>query len=219
MSHPGEEMAEMPTWKLLGLTCLQTVVFIAVGLGLWVLSGRLVSSFVTIDLAQIGLGLTIAGAMIALGYALFRGLPTFGEKLVRDQAKQFAFLDRRLGLGAITLLAACAGIGEEALFRGGVLILASEYMPFAVALIFSSAIFAAIHFAKPVITTLIFTIGAVFGLIYWYSGSLLAVMIGHWVYDIWALWFIQEEMHRLGVFDDAADTPEINSDNAAETLP
>ena len=204
MSHPGEEMAELPTSKLLGLTGLQTAVFVAVGLGLWVFSGRSVSAFVTFDFGQIGLGLTIAGAMIALGYALFRGFPTFGEKLVRDQARQFAFLDRRLGLGAIVLLAACAGIGEEALFRGGVLILASEYMPFAIALIGSSAIFALIHFAKPVVTSLIFTIGAVFGLIYWFSDSLLAVMIGHWVYDIWALWFIQEEMHRLGVFDKPA---------------
>lgn len=206
MSHPGEDMAEMPLPKMLGLVLVQATAFVAIGIGLWWLAGRELVDFVSIDARQVALGLGIAGAMIAAGYLLFRGFPKFGEGLVRDQAQQFAFLEKRLGIGAITLLAACAGIGEEALFRGGLLILGMEYMPFIAALLASSAIFMVIHFAKPKVAAFIFAIGVMFGAIYWYTGSLLAVMIGHWVYDIWALWFIQEEMHRLNVFDSDADT-------------
>ncbi|MEP0191054.1 MAG: CPBP family intramembrane glutamic endopeptidase [Erythrobacter sp.] len=209
-NHPGEDMAEIPLGKMLSLVVTQATVFVAIGLGLWFLSDRELTDFVTVDARQIAIGLGIAGAMIAAGYVLFRGFPKFGEGLVRDQAQQFAFLEKRLGLGAITLLAACAGIGEEALFRGGLLVFGAEYTPFIVALIASSAIFTIIHFAKPKVAAFIFGIGMMFGVIYWSTGSLLAVMIGHWVYDIWALWFIQEEMHRFGVFEpdnDAIEKP------------
>lgn len=200
--HPGEEMADMPLAQMLGLVILQATFFVALGIGLWWLADRDLADFVSVDFRQIALGLGIAAAMIAAGYALFRGLPEFGERLVRDQAQQFAFLEKRLGIGPIIVLAACAGIGEEALFRGGLMTLGMEYMPFIAALVLSSAIFTVIHFAKPVVAAFIFGIGMLFGAIYWYTGSLLAVMIGHWVYDIWALWFIQEEMHRLSVFED-----------------
>jgi len=205
MSHPGEAIAELPIGKILSLTALQTAFFIIIGLGLWILTGRDAVDFVTFDWRQIALGFAIAGGLIGLGYVLFRAFPKFGERLVRDQVQQFSFLKNRLGPGAIVFIAACAGIGEEALFRGGLLMLVDHYAPFALALLVSSGVFTFIHFARPVVAILIFVIGAMFGLIYWISGSLLAVMIGHWVYDIWALWFIQNEMHRLGVFEEATE--------------
>ena len=218
-NHPGEDMAEIPVGKMLSLVVAQATVFVVIGLGLWFLSGRELNEFVTVDARQIAIGLGIAGAMIAAGYLLFRGFPKFGEGLVRDQAQQFAFLEKRLGLGAIILLAACAGIGEEALFRGGLLVFGAEYIPFIGALIASSAIFTVIHFAKPKVAAFIFGIGMMFGAIYWSTGSLLAVMIGHWVYDIWALWFIQEEMHRLGVFDKDTDDSEEVEDASSPPTP
>lgn len=203
MSHPGEAMAELPLSKLLQLTGFQTLLFIAIGLGMWAFTGRAVADFVTVDAIQIGQGFGIAAGMIALGYVLFRGFPRFGEKLVRDQVQQFAFLRNPLGPAAIVFIAACAGIGEEALFRGGMLVLINHYTPLPLALVVSAGVFTVIHFAKPAVASLIFAIGLFFGLVYWSTGSLLAVMIAHWVYDIWALWFIQKEMHRLGVFDEA----------------
>ena len=135
MTHPGEEMAELPQAKLLQLTGLQTLLFVASGMGMWAFTGRAVAGCVTGDLRQIALGLGIAAIMIALGYVLFRGFPRFGEKLVRDQRQQFAFLKNPLGPAGIVFIAACAGIGEEALFRGGVMVLIDHYAPFAAALV------------------------------------------------------------------------------------
>lgn len=202
MTHPGEAMAELPQQKLLAYIGLQTVFFVVLGLGLWTFAGRPLADFIVLEGSQILLGLAIAGGMIALGYALFRGFPRLGEKLIRDQAQQFAFLQNPLGAGAIVFIAACAGIGEEALFRGGLLVLIAQHAPFTLALVASAGLFTIIHFARPVVATLIFAIGVFFGIVFWASGSLLAVMIAHWLYDIWALWFIQKEMHRLGVFSE-----------------
>ena len=203
--HPGEEMAQMSTPKLIGMMCLQAGFFVALGLAMWWLAGKPLEKFVNVSLGQIALGFGIAIALGGFGLALTRMFPDFAEQLVRDQKQQFAFLERGLGIGPIIIFAACAGIGEEAVFRGGLMVLLDQYTPFAVALILSAAVFTVIHFAKPVVAAFIFIIGLFFGLVYWASGSLLAVMIGHWVYDIWALWFIQKEMKRLGVFDDTDD--------------
>ena len=57
-----------------------------------------------------------------------------------------------------------------------------------------------VHFAKPLVAAIIFVIGVVFGCVYWITDSLLAVMVGHALYDVFALWYVQKEMHRLDVF-------------------
>lgn len=196
---------DISTPALLTTIGAQCIVFTLAGLGLWYWSGRDPGDFVSFDPQQLILGIAIAVSMIAAGYALFKGFPQFGDKLVRDQVHNLPFLRNRLGPGAIIALSLCAGISEEALFRGGVFVLLGDYMPMVLALIVSSALFALVHFAKPVVGLLIFGVGAVFTLLYWWTGSLLAVIIGHALYDVWAIWYLQEEMHRLKVFDQNAD--------------
>lgn len=208
MTHPSAEMAEMSQGKMVAITSVQAILFTALGVFLWWLSDRDLAQFVTVDLRQIALGIAIAAALIVAGYVLFKGFPKLGERLIRDQGHSLQFLRNRLGPGAIVGLSLCAGISEEALFRGGLLTLGSDYLPFWIALVASSAIFAAIHFAKVLVATFVFAIGCIFGLLYVGLESLLAVMIAHTLYDIWALWYVQEEMHRLGVFD----TPEGTAD-------
>ena len=193
-------MLKTPT--LLSVIGAQCAVFVAIGIGLWMWAGNSASSFVSVNARQIALGFAMAAVLIALGYAMFRGFPKFGEKLVRDQVPQFPFLKNKLGWLPIVFISLCAGIGEEALFRGGMLTLASEYVPLWLALTITSVLFSLLHLAKPAVAAIIAIIGLVFGVAYVATGSLLAVMIGHTVYDIWALWFIQNEMHRLRVFDD-----------------
>ena len=53
-------------------------------------------------------------------------------------------------------------------------------------------------------------VGATFGAVYWLTGSLLAVMIGHALYDIWALKYLHGEFVRLGLVCDA-EAPLANS--------
>ena len=149
----------------------------------------------------------LAGALIALAAVLFRGFPRIGERLVRLQAPGFAFFGRRLSLPMIVLISVGAGVGEEALFRGGLQTLIGDHLGVAAAILLSSAAFAAIHLARPVITALLLVIGAIFGVFYWQTGSLLAAMIGHALYDIWALRYLHREMHRLGLFDAPGPPP------------
>lgn len=202
MAHPSEEMAQISTRELLLLTIGQAVLFTGIGALIWWGSGRTISTFVTIDLAQLAYGSAIALAMIASGFGLFKLFPDFSEGLVRDQAHSLAFLKNKLGIGPIIVLSLCAGIWEEALFRGGLLTILGDYAPLWVAVITTSVLFAAIHLAKLKVAILIAIIGCVFAMLYITLESLLAVMIGHAVYDIWALWYVQNEMHRLGVFED-----------------
>ncbi|KEO91381.1 hypothetical protein EH31_01585 [Erythrobacter longus] len=202
MSHPSDEMAAMSTRELLTATCAQAALFTGIGALIWYASGRDILAFVTFDLVQVAYGLAIAAAMIASGFALFKAFPRFSEQLVRDQAHSLAFLKNKLGIGPIIVISLCAGIWEEAFFRGGLLIIAGDYMPMWLAVIGTSIMFAAIHLAKLKVAILIAVIGCVFAGLYLTLESLLAVMIGHGLYDIWALWYVQNEMHRLGVFDE-----------------
>lgn len=186
------------------LLAFQSAAMIAIGLLLWHWSGRDAAAFVTVSASQVLQGIALALALIALAFALYRGFPRISEALVRMQAATYAFLGPRLGLPAIAVISLCAGVGEEALFRGGVQTILSDHVGAPGAIVLSSAVFAAIHLGKPVITGLLFVVGAIFGTFYWLTGSLLAAMIGHALYDIWALRHLHCQLVRLGLVEDAA---------------
>ena len=186
---------------LLGLLTAQTTVFVALGVLLWWFSGRPPAEMIGVDQRQILQGLALAIGLVMLAMATFYGLPKLSEHLVRAQADNFTFLENPLPLWAIVWISLGAGIGEEALFRGGVQTLAGDYLGAPLAILIGASLFAIVHFAKPLVAAIIFAIGALFGVVYWATDSLLAVMIGHALYDVFALWYVQKEMHRLGVFD------------------
>ena len=169
---------------LLALLTGQTLFFTAVGLALWTLSGRPARSFVTFGQNEFLIG----------------ALPKVAEYLIRAQAENFAFLEKPMPFPAIVWISLGAGIGEEALFRAGVQTLAADYVGAPLAIALGAALFAVVHFAKPAVAAIILVIGVLFGCVYWITGSLLAVMIGHALYDVFALWYVQKEMHRLRVF-------------------
>ncbi len=206
MSNPYEEMRKMSVADICKSLGAQASLFVAIGLLLWWISDRPLTGFVTVDFRQIALGIGLGLAMIAVAAVIFHGFPQLAEKLTRLQSKNFAFLEKRLSLPVIIFFSICAGVGEEALFRGGLQTLMSDYVSLPLAIIFASLIFALIHFAKPLIAVIIFAIGASFGLFYIWSGSLLAVMIGHALYDVYAIWFLQKEMHRLQLFESPQHT-------------
>ena len=195
-------MADMSVPRVLFIIGLQALAFIAVSLALWSLSDRPLAAFVTFGAGEAGLGLALALALIATSAALSAALPGYVEWLVRSQARNYPFLKHGLSLRAIVFVSLCAGIGEEAFFRGAMQTLLGDVLPMPVALALASALFALIHFAQPFISALIFVIGCLFGVVYWQTGSLLTVMVAHAVYDVYALWALQRAMHRFGVFDE-----------------
>ena len=186
--------------QLLALMTLQTAAFVAIGVALWWFSGRPVGAFANLDLDGVVLGGVLAAILIAAAAAVFFGLPKLSEYLIRAQAENFSFLEKPMPFWALIWISLGAGIGEEALFRGGVQTLAGDYLGAPLAILVASGLFAVVHFAKPLVAAIIFAIGVVFGCVYWITDSLLAVMVGHALYDVFALWYVQKEMHRLDVF-------------------
>jgi len=208
--EPDNPLAEMPVWRVLSYIGLQALAFIVVGVVLWIVSNRSAASIVTYEVWEIGAGLALAFALIVLSFVLSQAFPKWVEWLVHSQARNYPFLKHRISIAAIIFISICAGVGEELLFRGGLQTLLSDFLPLPVAILVASALFALIHFAQPLNSALIFIIGCLFGVVYWTTGSLLTVILAHTVYDIYALWTLQEAMHEFGVFDEeaTADLPD-----------
>lgn len=185
----------------------QNVLFVGLGFLLWHWSGRRLGAMVELSLVGIAVGLALGGLLAGLAWYGFRAFPHFSNRLVEMQAETYRFLGRDLRWPAIVTIALAAGIGEEMLLRGGLQTFLGDYVGSFPAIIVASAVFAAIHLARPVVTALLFAIGLVFGTVYWLTGSLLAVMIAHALYDVWALRYLHSEFVRLGIFD-LFDEPE-----------
>jgi membrane protease YdiL (CAAX protease family) len=183
------------------LVAFQNLAFVGLGLLFWYASGRSPDTILKFTPVGLSAGLLLGSALVASAWGLFRGYPRFSNRLVELQADTYRFLGRDLRWPAIVVIAFAAGIGEEVLLRGGLQTLLGDYVGTFLAIILASAVFAAIHLARPVITALLFAIGIVFGTVYWFTGSLLAVMIAHALYDVWALRYLHSEFVRLGIFD------------------
>lgn len=192
------------------LLAMQGLLFTAAGVGLWHLSGRIVGGFVSFSFAEAGMGVAFGAILILTAAALFRRFPRASEHLVRLQSDTYRFLGPNLGWPAVVFISLVAGVSEEAALRGGLQTLLGDHVGADAAIVFASALFAALHLAKPLITALLFVIGLVFGLVYWQTGSLLAVIIAHVLYDIWALRYLNREMHRLGLFEETEAPPLAN---------
>lgn len=194
---------DLPQSKMLALIGAQAAVFTVLGAALWMLSGRNLSEFIRFDSDGLLLGLALAAGMTAIGAIGFMGFQRISDRIVEMQAHHLTFLRNRLSWGGIIAISFCAGIWEEALFRGGLQTLLTDWLGPVAAIIIAAALFAVVHMAKPLIGGMIFIIGVVFGAVYFYSGSLFAVMLGHALYDIFALWYVQKRLHELNFFAEA----------------
>jgi membrane protease YdiL (CAAX protease family) len=193
--------------KVVALLAAQTIVFVALGLVLWHFSGRELAVFLVPTATGAAQGLALGAAFILTAWLVFALLPEIADRLVRLQADTYRFLGPNLPMWAIVAISLGAGIGEEALFRAGLQVLLGDHVGITAAIALSSAAFAVFHLGKPLITALLFVIGALFGVVYWLTDSLLAVMIGHVLYDIWALRYLHKSFLRLGLFDEPAPSP------------
>ena len=180
---------------------LQAVLMIAAGVAMWLYSGRDASSFIDLGWRSALQGLAFGGALIAAAATIFRLFPAVLEKTTRMQAKMAMLFTREPNMPMFVWIALCAGIGEEAAFRAGLMTLTADAGGIAAGIVISAAAFALIHLAQPLITAVSLVIGVIVGVVYWWTGSLLTVMIGHAVYDVWALRMLHSELLRLGYFD------------------
>lgn len=202
-----DSATDLPLGKVVALLAAQTIVFVALGLVLWHFSGRELADFLVPTAAGAVQGLALGGAFILTAWLVFTLLTELADRLVRLQVDTYRFLGPNLPMWAIVAISLGAGIGEEALFRAGLQVLLGDHVGTAAAIALSSAAFAAFHLGKPLITALLFVIGVLFGVVYLLTDSLLAVMIGHVLYDIWALRYLHKSFLRLGLLNEPAPSP------------
>lgn len=188
--------------KIAILLASQATVFVALGMLLWHLTGRELAAFLMPSLADGLEGIALGTALIVIAWTIFASFPTLADRLVRLQVDTYRFLGPRLPAWAIGAIAVSAGVGEEALFRAGLQVWLGDQLGPIAAITIASGLFAAFHLGKPIITALLFGVGALFGVVYWLTGSLLTVMVGHVIYDVFALRWLHRSFLRLGLFDD-----------------
>src|SRR5262249_28850102 len=136
------------------------------------------------------IGLVAAVPLFGVNYLLFGPLSHRTPSL----SSCFEFKDRivkplanELDLTSAAIVALCAGIGEELFFRG---LLQNEFgVPAA------SVAFSLLHFGPAVrkyifIAVLYVLIGAYFGVLYLYTGTLWSPIVTHVVYDFCALLYM-----------------------------
>lgn len=203
--------------KVVGAIVIQGVLLTLAGMALWHLSGRPIGTMLRFNLVELAQGVLMAGGMIATAALTFHSFPQLRDHLVRLQSELGTVLGP-LRWPAILVLSLSAGISEEVLLRAGLQTLLANHLGIVAAIVIASAVFGAMHLAKPLITALLVVIGLLFGTVYWLTDSLLTVIVAHALYDVWALRYLMREMARLGLFDNPGGGPDAGSDEGAASL-
>ncbi len=189
--------------KLLAFLVLQQGLFLAAGIGLWAWAGGSPGDFVRFGWLDGVIGVALAAGMSGAIALLFTALPSLGDRVVKEQARTIFSTERPYSFAAILVISFSAGIGEEALFRGGVQVLLGGWLPAWAAILAATALFTVAHPGTRTLMGFVAAIGLVLALAYHWSGSLLAVMIAHTLFDVFACLWNQRALRRLGHWDPA----------------
>lgn len=104
-----------------------------------------------------------------------------------------------LSWGQIIVISLCAGLGEELLFRGALQSWLHDLIGVYSAVVMSSLIFAILHAMTLYYFVITFLISLCFGILFYFSQSMLLVVTIHAVYDVIALGIIAKYPHWLGI--------------------
>jgi len=184
--------------KVLAFLIVQQALFLAAGIGLWLWSGREAADFVALSWSGLGIGLLLTAGLIGLHLLVFALWPAGQERLAREMGRGVFSTERPFGWGAILVISFSAGIGEEALFRGGLQVFASDYLPGWAAIVGATVLFTLAHPGSRAFMACIALISLILGLAYHWTGSLPAVMTAHALFDVYGCWRTQRELRRLG---------------------
>jgi membrane protease YdiL (CAAX protease family) len=196
------------------------LMLLAIGLG-WLLDHRPLDHFELTAAAALW-GLAAAAPML-LAFVLMvrwpigplRGIKTFTDTVVRPLMATCTVVD----LFGISVL---AGVGEEMLFRGLMQDLFARWMHVWMAVVLASALFGMMHAVTPTYAVLAALTGAYLGAVYLWTGSLLAPMIAHGLYDFVALLYLvygPEPPASLKEKDTDSATPQEHEDSSTPAPP
>lgn len=180
------------------IALLQGMVCVAIGLAIWWATGRDVFAFVTWQVRDILIAAITPVVLLGVMQLIVLAFPNF-LRWAADQQRMLFEHGRCYSRFHILVISVGAGVGEEALFRGGVQTLLGDYLPPLAAIVLVGLVFAALHKGSRGVFAFIFVISAVFGGVFHLTGSLLGAMSAHIFFDVWALTMVQREFARQGL--------------------
>ena len=184
--------------NLASLILLQGLVGLAAGGAIWWISGRALAGFVTWREHDLIVAAAASLFLVAAMQSIVLAFPGFLHWSADQQRMLFAH-GRCYSRRHILLIAVGAGVGEEALFRGGVQTFLGDHIPAWAAILSVSLVFAALHRGSRSAFAFVFAISLAFAGLFFVTGSLLGAMIAHTAFDVWALTVVQREYVRQGL--------------------
>lgn len=163
--------------------------------GIWLLNISLPAAKIGWVLASI-FGVVLAVITFAVFFLVYRCGGRFAQTLLTDLQRVWGLFTGYSWLKIIGV-ATLAGIGEELLFRGFAQTWLNNYVAIAWAILISSIIFAMLHYLSYAYFICAVLMSIAFGVGYYFSGSLLMVIVWHGVYDLIALAVIVKYRHFI----------------------
>ncbi|HNR76860.1 MAG TPA: CPBP family intramembrane metalloprotease [Parvularculaceae bacterium] len=176
----GQSRGENATFVL---TFVFGLALIPVALLLGLLLGVEPASLFRFSAGAILSGVAATAPLIAM---LFWFMRTERRSIVafrRSQLEFFSNIGFRLTRPRIIALSMLAGVSEELLFRGVLQTAAMEKTPLVFAILAPSLLFGALHARTALYAAIAAGVGAYLGLLFWLTGSLVAPIIAHALYD------------------------------------
>ena len=131
-------------------------------------------------------GVALGAMTYGLTVILYRSIHSYSAPL-REMIAQVRSAVERFGLTAILIIAACAAIGEEMLFRVFLQNWISEFIPLWLAVLVASILFAAMHAISWMYFAITLVLGYLIGWLFAYTESIALVVAWHFSYDFLAL--------------------------------
>ena len=149
-------------------------------------------------LAAVGFGVAGSVATFLLLSALARTASPWHHTLSKHM-RQLEHFAHDYSWPVLLLLCLLAGIGEEMLFRGALQTWLGRYLGDGLAIAGAAIAFGLVHYLSFAYFLIATGLGFVLGLAYWFTDSLLLVMVWHGVYDMIALYSLRHHPHRFGI--------------------
>ena len=188
----------LPAQRLLLFLILQQGLFLAIGVGLWIWSGRSATGLLRFGWLDLALGVALTALLVGLLASIAALAPRVRRHMTDIMARTLFMTDRPYGRAAILLISFAAGLGEEVLFRAGIQQLAADHMPGWAAIGLATLLFALAHPASRLLMAFVAGVSLILGIAYHLTGSLMAVLIAHALLDVWGCATIQKELRARG---------------------
>ena len=156
------------------------------------------------DIADVFVGLVAVAPLAALLRWFMKTAwpPLAGFR--ESQLKFFAEIGFRLSRPRIFTLAIIAGIGEELIFRGVLQEVIDRRFGIVAAILLTNLVFGLLHARTPLYAAIAAMVGGYFSLLYAATGSLIAPIIAHAVYDFIAFDWTRIALDRRDAISPAA---------------